>query len=163
MNQPSRLSLALDFACAAMLVLISGQVADAMIATRIVPLEEEFADIFLSGKRVAKRIDLVMAKPEGPFPWRERGRRFFLLRKATVMPSIAVLALAEAFGCDPKSERGPVYGRRRTLVDMVARELNASEAFLRMCWQTNADLDSQWHAYRNELLRIRAEWAERAA
>jgi len=158
--QPSRLSLALDFACAAMLVLVSGHVADAMMARSILPLEEEFADVCLSGRRFYKRLaPVIITDRECLRSCHTRDRRLVLLRKASVMPSVAILALIDAIGCDPSERLDIDYRKHRLVFPVVARELGVSEAFLRMCWQTEADLDSQWRSYRDELLKIRAEWA----
>jgi hypothetical protein len=166
-SQPSRLSLALDFACAAMLILVSGSVADTYMDTSIVPLEEEFADIWQTGKHVHERLvlasftDLNQEGCRGNNGYRESRIRLKLMRRTAIMPSVAIRAFAEAIDVDPDTQPRVSINLsfHARAIPAVAREIGADERFIRLCWQTDADLDEQWYTLRNELLKIRSEWA----
>ena len=157
MGKPTRFSLALDFACAAMSVLLSGYVADEMCCKSITALDDEFAEIFQK-RKLHDRLSEAMLSDVPEMDWRRRDALLRSLRRTSVMPSVAIAALAGEIGCDPDERpRTSVLVLRNTL-PRIARKLDIGDDVLRGLWKTEADhLDARWHALRRELLKIRDE------
>ena len=168
---PSRFSLALDFACAAITVMLSGYAADEVLRQEkkrkhlakykaIMPLEEEFSDLFESRKHFIHRLCKVAFTDLSHDDYsnlRIDTRRIRVLRRTALMPSDAIRALANAIGCQPADRANINLLLHRKTAYRVAREIGVSDEFLRVCWTTRTDLDAQWRTVRDELLNIRAE------
>jgi hypothetical protein len=126
------------------------------------PLNEEFFDLFYETKR--KFIGRLCEKAftdlaEVPlYEWHHTShKRIRVLRATAVMPSAAIRELARAIGCEETERFGVDLRSHWLAVNKVAREIGVEVQFLEICWKTQADLDAQWHAVREELLAVRAE------
>jgi hypothetical protein len=136
----------------------------------VVPLNEEFADLFESGQRFVKRLKEAAFIDLPDFTYsngRTADHRELLLRATAVMPSVAIEALAKKIKCDPRHRSslihlGISFPNYHRIVPSLARKIGADPRFILMCWKTEANLDQQWRALRRELLTIRAEWAAKA-
>jgi hypothetical protein len=154
-----RLRLAFD-------ILIRGIVpADAgHLGHQITSLDEEFADIFLSGK--TKFMDRLreLSCPDLDLcfnsSYHSSHKRFNALRHTTVMPSVAIAALVREFGVSRNQLHLIDFLRNRRRFGAVAHTVGESVGFLRICCKTEADLDKCWHEVRNELLNIRVAFAQ---
>jgi|SRR5579883_14264 hypothetical protein len=170
MTRSARFAEALQFLHAAIAVAVYGSVAageslPVLPLQRIMPLEEEFADVFSIRRPIIRRISTVMRwdPSRGPFgidDLEERG--ILLLRKTDILPSQVVRATANKL--NQSSEPPRISLRLKScqgIASAVARELNCDERFVRWCWKHDrADLDKQWELLRGELQKIRAEIAE---
>jgi hypothetical protein len=132
----------------------------------ITPLNEEFFDLFYETRRKFVnrlcRVAFTDLKDQsnGVF-YLQSIKRIRILRATAVMPSVAIQALRSAIGCEENECFGIDLRLHRQPAAKVCREIGVSEEFLWTCWRTpvDVDLDAQWCAVREELLKIRAEFA----
>lgn len=129
-------------------------------AARIVPLEDEFADLFDSGRKFISRLVCATStdlREPKPGTYREVEQRGRALRRTKAMPSAVIRAVAGALGCEP-SERLKIDLRfHRRKVTHLGEDCGFSYECARVFWATPVDLDAQWHALRSALLALRAE------
>ena len=172
-KRPTRLGQLSQILSAMVRVIVSGSsdltsepAAPAAQMGRIMPLCEEFSDLFIYSKKkfIGRLRTVAFTDLRDPGTWPEFSRakkRELLLRRTSVMPSMAVEALARISGMDPNSKLRSLHNAFPYYLHQqrAAIEIGSDVEFVGMCWYSTADLDAQWHALRNELFKIRAELA----
>lgn len=151
-----RFSKALELMTAAICVAVYGSIAGEPENRRpsghIQSLEDEFSDLFTNARINRFLLDAVTDNPSRY----QLDARIYLLKHATVMPSQVIRTIAREIGCSGKFPRPSLQlSAYRGVGARVARELGIDRSYLNVCWKTEADLDTQWHAMRRTLLEMR--------